>query len=237
MSLIADPKRRDPSEVKKMFSRVSAHYDAINRAMCGGLDILWRKKLVRQALKQKTSGNRILDIACGSGDVCRELLRQDTSCHVTGADFCAEMLVLAREKCPSERAVFLEADCRNLPFEDDTFDAATISFGFRNFNDRPACLAEIARVLKSDAPLCVLEVARAGGVFESLQKIFMCRIVPTVALFFGGDKTDYQYLAKTTMNYPRGAEVEKMFRDAGFQNVRTIRLAFGMVAITSGVKN
>ena len=236
MNQITDPKRRDPSEVRKMFSRVAAHYDAINRAMCGGLDILWRKKLVKLALAKKTGGNEILDIACGSGDVCAEILKQNKLCRATGADFCAEMLELARKKCP-ERTAFIEADCRQLPFESSHFDAATISFGFRNFNDRPSCLKEIARILKNGAPLCVLEVARANGFFEKLQKIFMCYIVPFVARFFGGEKADYEYLAKTTLNYPHQAEVEKMFAEAGFKNVRTKKLAFGMVAITCGVKN
>ena len=128
----------------------------------------------------------------------------------------------------------MEADCQRLPFADGIFDAATISFGFRNFNDRPACLSEIARVLKAGAPLCVLEVARAEGLFEPVQKFFMCSAVPKIAKLFGGESADYEYLAKTTMYYPKRAEVEKMFSDAGFKNVKTRPMAFGMVAITSG---
>lgn len=236
-----DPRRRDPEDVKKLFARVSARYDAINRAMCGGLDVLWRGRLAKTAaaLARENGGGgekKYLDIACGSGDVCARLLGEDPDCRVVGADFCPEMLALAREKCGS-RAEFAEADCRSLPFAENSFDAATISFGFRNFADRPACLREIARVLKTGAPLCVLEVARAEGpLFEAAQKFFMCSAVPLIARVFGGRREDYEYLAKTTMDYPRRAEVERMFANAGFGEIRTRAMAFGMVAIVSGKK-
>lgn len=231
-----DPKGRKPENVKKMFSRVAAHYDVINRAMCGGLDVIWRKRLVNAAVSgaRADGEKKFLDIACGSGDVCAEFLKRDASCRVTGVDFCREMLEIARKKCAGERSEFVEADCQRLPFADGTFDAATISFGFRNFNDRPACLSETARVLKAGAPLCVLEVARAEGLFEPVQKFFMCSAVPKIAKLFGGESADYEYLAKTTMYYPKRTEVEKMFSDAGFKNVKTRPMAFGMVAITSG---
>ena len=191
----ADPIRRDPEDVKRLFARVSARYDAINRAMCGGLDVLWRGRLAKTAaaLARENGGGgkkKYLDIACGSGDVCARLLGEDP-----------------------------------------------ISFGFRNFADRPACLREIARVLKTGAPLCVLEVARAEGpLFEAAQKFFMCSSVPLIARAFGGRREDYEYLAKTTMDYPRRAEVENMFAAAGFAEIRTRAMAFGMVAIVSGKK-
>ena len=194
-----DPKGRKPENVKKMFSRVAAHYDVINRAMCGGLDVIWRKRLVNAAVSgaRADGEKKFLDIACGSGDVCAEFLKRDASCRVTGVDFCPEMLEIARKKCAGE-------------------------------------LSEIARVLKAGAPLCVLEVARAEGLFEPVQKFFMCSAVPKIAKLFGGESADYEYLAKTTMYYPKRAEVEKMFSDAGFKNVKTRPMAFGMVAITSG---
>lgn len=235
MGELANPERRDPEDVKKMFSRVSAHYDKINRAMCGGLDGIWRGKLAQAAVENAGAGGRILDIACGSGDVCAALLARDKTCRVVGADFCADMLEIAKKKCPDSRAEFVEADCRHLPFGDSEFNAATISFGFRNFADRAACLAEIARVLKPRAPLCVLEVARAEGIFAPIQKFFMCKVVPQVARLFGGVKEDYVYLAKTTMDYPKRDEVEKLFSDAGFEQVATRTFAFGMVALTIGL--
>ena len=120
-----DPRRRNPEDVKRLFARVSARYDAINRAMCGGLDVLWRGRLAKTAaaLARENGGGggkKYLDIACGSGDVCARLLGEDPDCRVVGADFCPEMLALAREKCGS-RAEFAEADCRNLPFAENSF--------------------------------------------------------------------------------------------------------------------
>ena len=103
-----DPRRRDPEDVKRLFARVSARYDAINRAMCGGLDVLWRGRLAKTAaaLARENGGGggkKYLDIACGSGDVCARLLGEDPDCRVVGADFCPEMLALAREKCGIRR--------------------------------------------------------------------------------------------------------------------------------------
>lgn len=98
-----DPKGRKPENVKKMFSRVAAHYDVINRAMCGGLDVIWRKRLVNAAVSAARGDveKKFLDIACGSGDVCAEFLKRDGSCRVTGVDFCPEMLEIARKNAPA----------------------------------------------------------------------------------------------------------------------------------------
>ena len=228
-----DTEKRNPSEVKAMFGRVAKHYDLINRAMCGGLDVRWRKKLAKEVLTSEANGNEFLDVACGSGDVCAEILNQCPNAKVIGVDFCPEMLKIAQAKCKT--TTFIEADCANLPFSENTFSGATISFGFRNFKDRARCLTEIARVLKPNAPLCILEVARANGLFEFLQKIFMTKIVPCVASLFGGTRADYEYLAKTTLEYPRESEIKEMFNNAGFDEIKTIKFVFGMVAITKGI--
>ena len=228
-----DTSKREPSEVKAMFGRVAKHYDLINRAMCGGLDVRWRKRLVKEVLTSSADGDTFLDVACGSGDVCAEILNQCPDVKVVGADFCPEMLKIAKAKC--KNATFIEADCANLPFPENTFSGATISFGFRNFKDREKCLIEIGRALKPNAPLCILEVARASGVFEKLQNFFMMKIVPRVASLFGGTRADYEYLAKTTMEYPCESKIREMFINAGFDEVKTIKFVFGMVAITRGI--
>ena len=110
-----DPKGRKPENVKKMFSRVAAHYDVINRAMCGGLDVIWRKRLVNAAVSgaRADGEKKFLDIACGSGDVCAEFLKRDASCRVTGVDFCPEMLEIARKKFPGAKNN-LDALCKRF---------------------------------------------------------------------------------------------------------------------------
>ncbi len=235
---LADASRREPDSVKAMFTRVAPFYDFINRAMTFGLDIIWRKRLVR-ALDLPEGETSVVDIACGSGDVALEVAGRYPLSKLTCSDFCAPMLEIARtkfdKKFPS-RAEFVEADCVSLPFDSNAFDGATVSFGFRNFKDRQSCLLEIARVLKPNAKLCILEVAKANGIFRVSQKFFMGKFVPFLASLCGGNKADYVYLAKTTLEYPNAEEVESMFARAGFENISTRPMAFGLVAITSGRK-
>lgn len=236
---IADPAKREENSVKKMFSRIAPFYDAINRAMTFGLDVLWRKRLVH-TLALPDGKTCVADLACGSGDVAAEIAKQKPDAQIVCVDFCPPMLEAAKAKLSKKgfanRAEFVEADCANLPFGGEVFDGATIAFGFRNFRNRGDCLREIARILKPSAKLCVLEVCRANGIFWKIQKLFMGVFVPNVAVLFGGKRNDYVYLAETTLAYPPRTDVEKMFRDAGFENVQTRPMAFGFVSITSGEK-
>ena len=233
--------KRNPTDVKEMFGNVSKNYDKINRAMCFGLDTLWRKTLAKTALKECFGSSPIIaDLACGSGDVAIELAKTDSSAQILASDFCPEMIEIARKKSNkenlSERIKFIQADCENLPFEDNKFNAITISFGFRNFQNRQKCLVEIYRILAPKGRLAILEVSRAGTIMEFAQKIFMSLIVPTIAVIFGGRRDDYKYLANTTMSYPYPAQVEKMFAYAGFENIKTRKFGCGLVAITTGTK-
>ncbi len=220
-----------------MFARVSRRYDLANRAMTFGMDVLWRKKLVDKLLDGNPSGKKVLDAACGSGDVALEIARKFPGAEITATDFCEEMLEMAKLKLSGFPSAKLEcADCSSLPFEDETFDAATMAFGFRNFKDRPACLRELFRVMKKNSKIRMLETSRAGFPLEGIQNFFMEKIAPTAASLCGGNRLDYEYLAKTTREYPEPQEVENMFREAGFLNVKTKRLGFGMVAIVSAEK-
>lgn len=237
---IADPEKREENSVRKMFARIAPFYDVINRAMTFGLDVVWRKRLIRK-LGLPCGKTRVADLACGSGDVAVEILRRHPNAEVVCADFCPPMLDAAKAKLSKKglanRVEFVEADCGSLPFGNEIFDGATISFGFRNFRNRADCLREIARTLKPSAKLCVLEVCRAGGALEKIQKLFMGKFVPNVAVLFGGKREDYVYLAETTLAYPPREKVEEMFCNAGFENVQTRPMAFGFVAITSGEKS
>lgn len=238
---MADFKKRDPEEVRKMFSGVAARYDKINRAMCFGLDRIWRGALATAAIRLANSPTpKIADFACGSGDVSLEIAKRSPAAKITGVDFCAEMLSIAEGKIRragfSDRVEFLMRDCLNSGLPAESFDSLTVSFGFRNFQNRQAGLAEMARVLKKGGALCILEVSRAGGILESAQSFFMGCVVPAIAGALGGNKADYQYLAKTTSEYPRPAEIEKMLCEAGFGGVRVRKFGCGLVALTTAVK-
>lgn len=237
-----DSKQRDPKQVRDMFSRVAPRYDLINRAMCFGMDKFWRKNLAKNALcTAKKSELPILDLACGSGDVALEILRQSPKARVVCADLCPEMLELAKKKISAagfaDRAEFIPADARRLPFKDASFCACTISFGFRNFQNRAECLAEISRVLAPEGRLSILEVAKAPKVFEPAQKFFMCACVPVIASICGAkNKADYKYLAKTTMEFPSQPELFDILKKSNFKNPRCKYFAFGFVALTISEK-
>lgn len=231
-------KQRDPRQVSEMFARVAPKYDLINRAMCFGMDKFWRKNLAKNALCiARRSGLPVLDLACGSGDVALEILRLAPDVRVVCADLCPEMLELAKKKISAagflKRAEFILADARRLPFESSSFSACTISFGFRNFQNRGECLAEISRVIAPGGRLSILEVAKAPKVFEPAQRFFMCACVPAIASICGAkNKADYKYLAKTTMEFPSQPELFNMLRDSNFKNPRSKYFAFGFVALT-----
>ncbi len=241
-----DPDARNPEDVRQMFARTSKTYDAANRAMCMGLDVIWRRRLVRALLDGAQSGGSpaFLDAACGSGDVALEILKAHPGARVTGADFCAPMLEKARKKIEGAdakypgksllgRAEFVEADCEHLPFADGAFSGATAAFGFRNFENREACLKEIRRVLKGGAMFHCLEVARTKKILSPAQYAFMKWIVPAIGAAAGGRREDYLYLGESTLRYPTQPEVEQIFRNAGFERVQTRPMMFGFVAITS----
>ncbi|MBR6388791.1 MAG: ubiquinone/menaquinone biosynthesis methyltransferase [Opitutales bacterium] len=235
----ANPENRDPKDVGKMFARVAPNYDKINRAMCFGLDARWRKTLAKCAV-HAAAGSPILDLACGSGDVALEILKKSPAQKIACADICPEMLGLARAKIeknfPDAAARFEIADAENMPFESESFGACAISFGFRNFQNRQACLKEICRVLKSGAELLILEVARAPKCVEWAQNIFMEKFVPNIASALGGEKADYEYLAKTTRNFPRQKELHALIEACGFKIAKTKKFAFGCVALSRAIK-
>lgn len=233
-----NPEERNPESICKMFARVSPNYDRINRAMCLGLDIIWRKALAKKAINEGNNNLPILDLACGSGDVSLEILKRFPDKKICACDLCPQMLEIAKSKLENEGldAEYICANAENLPFEDEKFGACTIAFGLRNFQNRKKCLEEIHRVLNKDGGLFILEVARARPIFEPVQNFFMDKAVPNIAAFFGGNKSDYAYLAKTTRSFPNRKSLESLIEECGFKNIKTQNFAFGFVALTKAFK-
>lgn len=204
------------SSVKEVFSGIAGVYDRMNHALSLGLDRRWRRIAARSA---PTPPSKVLDIACGTGDMSLELVRAFPGAHVTGVDFTPEMLEIARRKCAGEgRIGFLEGDATALPFEmgngSAPFDFATCAWGFRNFPDKAKALSECARVLVGGGTLAVLEFFRPESrVLGALTSLWLRMLAPVLA---PGKSGAYAYLRESMRETVSVSEFVALAEKAGF---------------------
>ncbi len=224
--------------VRDMFAKIAPRYDAANRVLTAGMDERWRKRAI--GILQAPHNGAILDLCCGTGDVVFHLLRTDPSLHVTGADFCAPMLDGARARAPKEArgdANFVEADVMRLPFEDATFDGATMGFSLRNVVDIDQVLREVHRVLRPGARFVNLDVSKAPNrLWKRMFDLYFYKLVPIVGGLVGGSKQAYTYLPNSLTNHPNADELRQRFTRAGFHEAGYTRLMGGAIAIHYGTR-
>jgi demethylmenaquinone methyltransferase / 2-methoxy-6-polyprenyl-1,4-benzoquinol methylase len=217
-----------PAEgVRAMFDRIAPVYDAMNRVMTAGLDGRWRRETAAAVVRP---GDRVLDSCCGTGDLALASLRAGG--RVTGLDFSERMLERARRK--SGEIEWVQGDALSLPFEDDSFDAATVGFGVRNLEDLDRGLAELARVLRPGGRLGVLEITRPQGMLEPFYNVWFGRIVPVLGKLLPGGSA-YTYLPASVKRFPGPEDLARFLREAGFSAVRYRLFAGGIVALHTGV--
>jgi demethylmenaquinone methyltransferase/2-methoxy-6-polyprenyl-1,4-benzoquinol methylase len=217
-----------PAEgVRAMFDRIAPVYDAMNRVMTAGLDGRWRRETAAAVVRP---GDRVLDSCCGTGDLALASLREGGS--VTGLDFSERMLERARRK--SSEIEWVQGDALDLPFEDDSFDAATVGFGVRNLEDLDRGLAELARVLRPGGRLGVLEITRPQGMLEPFYNVWFGKIVPVLGKLLPGGSA-YTYLPASVKRFPGPEDLARFLREAGFSDVRYRLFAGGIVALHTGV--
>ncbi len=226
--MTALPDAKDKSRVvEEMFDRIAPRYDALNRVLTFRMDTHWRRVTV-DALGIDT-GARVLDIACGTGDLCIEL--EQRGYHAIGLDFSAGMLRATRAHVPLVRA-----DALRLPFEDGAFDAITCGFGLRNFTAIAPVLQECARVVRPGGRIAMLEVSEpTSRATRALHTLYFRKIVP----FIGGvlsDKAAYRYLPASTAYLPSQPALLAMFGDAGIVDLSTRTLGFGAAALVVGTR-
>jgi demethylmenaquinone methyltransferase/2-methoxy-6-polyprenyl-1,4-benzoquinol methylase len=230
----------DPDEVRATFTRVAHRYDLANHLLSGGIDFSWRKKLVRVAKQNPCS--HVLDLATGSGDVAFALQQGlSSNPQITGLDFCEPMLEEARKKrsqfnLDAEKYPFTKGDCLDLPFDDDTFDLVTISFGLRNLADREKGLLEMYRVLKPGGRLIVLEFSQPYWWFRPIYYFYLRLILPWFARFVTGDRDAYLYLGTSISNFPYRVALCKELENTGFGNVMAQAMTFSIVSLHYGDK-
>jgi demethylmenaquinone methyltransferase/2-methoxy-6-polyprenyl-1,4-benzoquinol methylase len=211
--------------VEDMFDRIAPRYDALNRALTFRMDVGWRRATV-DALALD-AGARVLDLACGTGDLCRVLAAHGLD--PVGADFSLGMLHAARTDAPLVRA-----DALRLPFPDASFDGITCGFALRNFTALPPFFAECARVLRPGGRVALLDVAEpAGRAARAVHGVWFRRVVP----FVGGlvsDRSAYSYLPASTSYLPPLAELLALPGAAGIVDVSHRSLGFGAAQLITG---
>jgi demethylmenaquinone methyltransferase/2-methoxy-6-polyprenyl-1,4-benzoquinol methylase len=222
--------------VGRVFNSVASRYDLMNDLMSGGLHRLWKNDFVRAV--QPRRGERILDMAGGTGDIAFRLAR--AGAEVTVADINPAMLDVGRDRATKKRIAGLQWRVENaeaLDMPDAGFDAYTIAFGIRNVTDIPAALAEAHRVLKFGGRFFCLEFSRCEWpVFAELYDRYSMQVVPRVGKVVARDEEAYQYLVESIRRFPDMAAFAAMLGDAGFGRVAARPMLGGVVAVHSGWK-
>lgn len=213
------------------FDEIARDYDRMNHLMTAGLDRCWRKRAV-QGLHGK-----VLDVACGTGDMVVELLRtrHAASLQVTGVDLSEEMLAIAKRKAP--QAEYRLADAEHLPFGDASFDAVTCAFGVRNFVHLEKGLGEMVRVLKPGGRMAILELATPDNPFvRFFYNIYTRRIIPWLGSRIAGNREAYTYLPSSIERFPKGTAMVDKLKAAGGREVKQRKLTFGVCRLYILVK-
>lgn len=225
-------------QVAKMFDNISENYDGLNRVISFGIDVKWRKKVIK--LVGDTQPKRILDIATGTGDLAIMMAELNAD-KIVGLDISAGMLEVGKQKIAtknlSDKIDMVLGDSENIPFEDNYFDAITVSFGVRNFENLDKGLKEILRVLKPGGIFVVLETAVPTKTpYKQGYHIHSKYILPLVGKLFSKDKTAYSYLSESANAFPFGEEFNNILEKNGFINTKDIPVTFGVASIYSATK-
>ncbi|MBL87374.1 MAG: bifunctional demethylmenaquinone methyltransferase/2-methoxy-6-polyprenyl-1,4-benzoquinol methylase UbiE [Winogradskyella sp.] len=225
-------------QVTEMFDTISNEYDGLNRVISFGIDVKWRNKVV------KIVGNKqpenILDIATGTGDLAINLAATNAK-EIIGLDISNGMLEVGRKKIASKKLEniisMVIGDSENLPFENNTFDAITVAFGVRNFENLEKGLSEILRVLKPNGIFVILETSvPTNPIYKFGYKIYSKFILPTIGKLFSKDKIAYNYLSESASVFPYGEELNNILRKIGFINVEDKPQTMGVATIYTASK-
>jgi demethylmenaquinone methyltransferase/2-methoxy-6-polyprenyl-1,4-benzoquinol methylase len=227
------------SQVRTMFDRIAGVYDLMNTAMSAGMHHRWRRRAAD--LAELAPGGTALDVCCGTGDLALALAaRVGPAGTVVGCDFSEAMLEHARRKA-SERgaaqARFEWADALALPYEDGSFDAATVGFGVRNLADLGGGLEELSRVLKPGGRLVILEITQPRRPpLSAFYSLWFDRLVPMLGTL-AGDRDAYTYLPQSVKRFPSPEGLAELMAEAGLERIRYLILAGGIIAVHSGVRS
>lgn len=220
----------------KIFDQIAENYDRINRVLSLGMDKGWRRKLIKSLPDKKNM--EILDLATGTADQLLSLLNSGASIQKAyGIDLSKEMLEIGRKKIADRDNVeLLVADAQKLPFKENTFDAATFSFGIRNVPDPLQSLKEIYRTLKPSGKCLILEFSLPPQPIKSAYLVYLRHILPFLGGVLSKNKGAYTYLNQTIETFPYGKAFIQMMREASFTKLKIHPMALGAVTLYEGSK-
>lgn len=222
---------KKPAEVAAMFDSVAESYDRTNDLLSFGQDRLWRKKVFKTV--NPASGETVLDLAAGTGS--SSVVFAKPGVRVIASDFSEGMLAVGRKRHPELEFVF--ADATQLPFEDNSMDAVTISFGLRNVVDPKEALAEMLRVLKPGGVVVICEFSHVRTpVIGSLYRWYLANVLPTLSKLLAKNKGAYDYLSESIANWPKQEVLVQWLVEIGFTQATYKNSSFGIVAIHSAKK-
>jgi len=234
-----DQQASKKEQVADMFNNISHTYDFLNHFLSLGIDIIWRKKAIAELKADKPK--MILDVATGTGDFAFEALKTLHPDKIVGVDISQGMLNIAKQKIAKrklgDKFEVKLGDSEGLPFQPLTFDAVTVAYGVRNFENLEAGLADIHRVLRSGGKAVVLEFSKPK-VFpvKQLYNFYFNYITPAIGKLFSKDARAYSYLPESVAAFPDGKNFTALMDKVGFKHTKHRPLAFGICSIYTGVK-
>jgi len=225
-------------QVTQMFNGISRSYDTLNRIITLGVDVLWRKRVVREIQKHKH--DVLLDIATGTGDLVIALSKLKTK-KIIGLDISPGMLEIGKQKVKAEgldqRIDMQLGDSEALAYDDNTFDGVTIAFGVRNFEHLDLGLQEICRVLKPKGTLVILETAvPQNPILKSLYSFYTQKVMPFIGKMFSKNRTAFQYLSDSAAAFPCGKAFHNILKKNGFISIEDFPQTLGVASIYVGKK-
>lgn len=234
-----DKKQDKKSQIRAMFNSIALRYDFLNHFLSFGIDIIWRKRLIR--LLKAYQPTHILDVATGTADLALMAVQKIPHIRVTGIDLSEGMIDVGNHKLNdrslNDQIKLQVADSEALPFDDQSFDAAMVAFGVRNFENLDKGLSEILRVLQSERPLFILEFSSPKQFpMKQLYRFYSNTFLPFVGRIVSKDTKAYSYLPESISEFPHGSEFLNIMNSVGYRDCGFKELSFGIATIYWGVK-
>lgn len=225
------------SEVEDMFDNIAPKYDLLNHVLSMKIDVAWRNTLVKWM--KKDSVEKVLDVATGTGDLAIAV-HKGTQAEVVGLDLSQQMLNVGLVKIKKlnldGRISMQKGDAENLPFEDNSFDAVSVAFGVRNFENLNKGLAELRRVVKENRSVYILEFSKVEGFLGPFYMFYFRNILPRIGKLISKDHRAYSYLPDSVNAFPYGEKMKNILLETGFKNVECKKLSLGIATIYKATK-